>query len=113
MIRKMSVLSVVMAILFLPVVAFSQNVGGRVNTIEDLNTGDIPNDSIVVLSEENTDIPGFVHEKYAFVDQDCPGGFQIVDHYGPPVDPRDPNLHQSEHAECNELRYRDKDDRGN
>jgi hypothetical protein len=59
---------------------------------ERLDISDIPNDSIVVLSKEESDVPGYVHQKYAFVSQACPGGFQIIDHHGAPIDPNDADL---------------------
>jgi hypothetical protein len=74
MIRKIIVLGVLVIFLFLPVPSFAQKLGGSVNSIDDINTADIPNDSVVVISKEESGVPGIVHEKYAFVDQAWPGG---------------------------------------
>ena len=81
-------------------------------SIEDINTADLPNNSVMIISKDETDLPGYVHERFVFVHQDCPGGAQIVDRYGPPINPTDPNLRQFERAQCADLRQRDMDDRG-
>jgi hypothetical protein len=60
-----------------------------------------PNSSIVIISEQKTDAPGYVHTKYVFVDQLC--GAQPVDHYGPPIDPNDQQLKQVEKRGCMEI----------
>jgi hypothetical protein len=80
--------AILSATLFLPVSSYSQGRG-------DINA---TNESIVIISEEPTPIPGYVHTQYAFVDQDC--GPMMVDRYGPPVDPRDPALKQDEQRMC-------------
>lgn len=59
----------------------------------------VPNDSIVILSTQETRIPGYVHQQYLYVDEDCPGS-KIVDRYGPPIDPGDPAVHMEEHSMC-------------
>jgi len=112
MTKKIAAFAVVTALLFLPIAAFAQNVREPVKSIEDINTADMPNDSIVVISKDNTDLPGYVHERFVFVHEDCPGGARIVDRYGPPVDPKDPNLQQFERTQCRDLRQRDLNDRG-
>lgn len=61
MIRKIGLIGVFMAILFLPLGAHGQDLSRS----EDINTANIADNSIVILSEEETDIPGYVHEKYA------------------------------------------------
>lgn len=98
MIRKLVLFAFVMAVFSLPGVTFAQTRGG---SVEDINIADIPADSIVVISRDNdTDVPGYVHEKYVFVSPDCIGGAQIVDHSGTPIDPKDPNLLRSEAISC-------------
>jgi hypothetical protein len=81
MITKVAVFSVLSGLL-LPIASFA-DVGFR-NSSENLNIADIPNGSIVVLSKETFNTPGFVHEKYAYVDRSCIGGVQFVDRYGTP-----------------------------
>ena len=38
-------------------------------SVEDLQSSDHSNGSIVIISEEKTDIPGYLRVQYAFVDQ--------------------------------------------
>jgi hypothetical protein len=99
MITKIAVFIVFTAIFYLSAAAYAQDFG---RPTEALNIADTSNDTIVVISKEETDIPGYVHEKYAFVDQRC-GGAQIVDYYGPAVDPNDPNVHKLEQKVCTDL----------
>lgn len=96
---KIGVFGALMAILYLPVAAYAQDLGGSVKSIED-----IPDGTIVVISKEETGIPGYLHEKYVFVDSNCPGGLEPVDYYGPAIDPNDPNLHMLERRVCASLR---------
>jgi hypothetical protein len=70
-------------------------------SFEDINPAAVANGTIVIISEEKTDVPGYVHTKYAFVDQLC--GAQLVDHYGPPIDPNDKQLKQVEKRGCMEI----------
>jgi hypothetical protein len=60
-----------------------------------------PNESIVILEEEETDIPGYVHTRYAFVDRAC--GTMLVDRYGPSIDPNDKAQKQEEERRCQEI----------
>ena len=64
-------------------------------------TSDVTNGSIVIISQEETGVPGYVHTTYAFVDQAC--GAQIVDHYGPSINPNEKELLLSEQRMCTEL----------
>jgi hypothetical protein len=89
MIRKIGAFSVVTAMLFLAVTSFA----------ESPSTMGTANGSILVLSTEETGVPGYVHEKYVFIHPDCFGG-QIVDRTGPPIDPNDANLLWSEYQTC-------------
>jgi hypothetical protein len=109
MITKVAVFSVLSGLL-LPIASFS-DVGFR-NSSENLNIADIPNGSIVVLSKETFNTPGFVHEKYAYVDRSCIGGVQFVDRYGTPINPKDPSMLASERAQCEDSRYRNLEDGG-
>ncbi|SRR5712692_9066114 len=106
MIGKIAVFGVATAIWFLPVASHADSRSSFVNSIQAINTREIPNGSIVIISREESGVPGYVHERYAFVDQACPGGAQIVDHSGPPIDPSDANLHWLERTMCADLRLR-------
>jgi hypothetical protein len=102
MIAKIAVFIVFTAIFYLSGVAYAQDFGRPMTSADALNTADTSNDTIVVISKEETGIPGYVHEKYAFVDQHC-GGAQIVDYYGAPIDPNDPSMHALENRVCTDL----------
>jgi len=66
-----------------------------------LDTSGLPNRSIVIIKEEKSDSPGYVHTQYAFVDQAC--GAILVDQHGPPVNPDDKQLKQVEQRMCTEI----------
>src|SRR5262249_22538390 len=76
---------IVLAFLAVPFVALAQSS----ISLETLNAVDIPQDSIVVLSQEETGVPGYIHEKYAF---SCLGELRLVDYYGSAFDPKDPDV---------------------
>ncbi len=61
----------------------------------------VPNGSIVILHEEETATPNYVHTQYAFIDQKCDA--VIVDYYGSPVDPNDRELKEFEQRVCTEI----------
>ncbi len=84
MIRKIFFF-VLLALLYLPVASYAQE--------------GIQNDSIVILKTEESGIPGYVHQQYLFIDENCPGPRQ-VDYYGPPIDPNDASLRKIEHRMC-------------
>ena len=69
MIRKIGVIGVLMAILSLPLKVYGQDLSRS----EDVNTANVAQNSLVILSEEETGVPGYVHQKYAFVSQACRG----------------------------------------
>jgi hypothetical protein len=111
MIRKIGFVGVLMAILYLPLAAYGQDDSRNAKSVEDINTADIADNSIVVLSQEETVIPGYVHEKYAFVSAACfPTGLQLIDYYGPPIDRNDPNLLVREAAMCSDRSFDTPDD---
>ena len=99
MIRKIGVIGVLMAILFLPLVAHGQDLSRS----EDVNTANVAPNSFVMLSEEETEVPGYFHQRYAFVSPACPAGFHIIDHYGAPIDPNDSSLQIRERSMCSDL----------
>ena len=101
MLGKMSLIGVLMAILLLPLAAYGQDLSRS----EDVNTANVAHNSFVILSEEETDIPGYFHQRYAFVSQACPAGFQIIDYYGAPIDRNDASLLIRERSMCSDLSF--------
>jgi hypothetical protein len=101
MYTKSLVFGIAMLISFLPAGSYAQSPTAA-NSVEDINTSVIPNGSIVVISKEESDNPGYAHMKYAFVDQACSGA-RIVDYYGPPLDLNDKDLQQVEQRMCTEV----------
>ncbi len=89
MIRKIAVFGILTAILHMPARSDAQPIDPRT----------LPNGTIVVLRTEETGVPGYVHQQYMFVDDACPGS-KIVDYYGPPIDPNDPDLRNRELRLC-------------
>jgi hypothetical protein len=96
MMKKM-VPFIVVAFLAVPFASFAQSPSTPEQSIENLSITDIPDDSIVVLSQEETGVPGYVHEKYAF---NCLGELKLVDYYGAAFDPNDKDVLQFERAMC-------------
>lgn len=88
---------IVVAFLAVPFASFAQSPSTPEQSIENLSITDIPDDSIVVLSQEETGVPGYVHEKYAF---NCLGELKLVDYYGAAFDPNDKDVLQFERAMC-------------
>ena len=101
MIRRIGFISVLMAILSLPLAVYGQDSSRS----EDINTANVANNSFVILSEEETDIPGYFHQRYAFVSQACPAGFHIIDYYGAPIDRNDASLQIRERSLCSDLAF--------
>jgi len=88
---------IVLAFLAVPFASLAQSPSIPEKSIENLSVTDIPNDSIVVLSKEETDIPGYLHEKYAF---NCLGELKLVDYYGSAIEPKDLDVIQFERVMC-------------
>src|SRR5262247_3715656 len=84
---------IVLAFLAVPFVAFAQS---RIS-LESLSAADVADDSIVVLSQDETGIPGYIHQKYAF---NCLGELRLVDYYGSGFDPKDQDVLQFERTLC-------------
>ncbi len=103
MIRKMAAF-IVLAFLAVPFASFAQSPSSLEKSVEKLNVADIPEDSIVVLSKEETDVPGHVHEKYAFL---CFREFRLVDYYGSAFDPKDQNVLRFERMMCSRQQNND------
>jgi len=76
------------------------------NSLTNINTSDSSNGSAVVISKEES-IPGsgYVHMKYVFLDQNC--GPQVVDYYGPRIDPSE--LQQVDQRMCTEIAMNTRD----
>jgi hypothetical protein len=101
MMRKIGLIGVIMAILSLPLAVYGQDLSRS----EDINTENVPNNSFMVISEEETGVAGYVHQKYAFVSAACPAGFQIIDYYGAPIDRNDASLQIRERSMCSDLSF--------
>jgi hypothetical protein len=93
---------IVVAFLAVPFASFAQSPWG---SIENLGAY-VPEDSIVVLSREETDIPGYVHQKYAF---HCLGELRLVDYYGSAFDAKDQDVLQFERTMCTRQKMNDYD----
>jgi hypothetical protein len=100
MIKKLLVFTI-LTFLLVPFASFAQS---PAKSIEDLSVADVADDSIVVLSQEETGVPGYVYQKYAFL---CFGQFRLVDHYGAPIDPKDPNVLRFERQMCSKQEFAD------
>jgi len=74
---------------------------------KEIDVSRFSNGSIVIMNEERSDNPEFVHTQYAFIDQKC--GSVIVDHYGSRIDPNDRQLKQTEQRMCAEIATNDND----
>jgi hypothetical protein len=93
---------IVLAFLAVPLVALAQSS----ISLETLNAVDVPQGSIVVLSQEETGIPGYIRQKYAF---SCLGELRLVDYYGSAFDPNDKNILQFERTMCSRQHMNDYD----
>ena len=93
---------IVLAFLAVPFASFAQSPWG---SSENLGAY-VPEDSIVVLSTEETGEPGYVHEKYAFY---CLGELRLVDYYGSAFDPNDQDVIQFERTLCARQKMNDFD----
>ena len=93
---------IVLAFLAVPFVALAQSS----ISLETLNVADIPDGSIVVLSQEETGVPGYIHQKYAV---SCLGELRLVDYYGSAFDPKDPEVLQFERVMCARQKMNDYD----
>jgi hypothetical protein len=90
----------------LPVVSDAQSRLGT-SSVEDVDASAVANGSIILISKEETDMPGYVHTKYAYIDRLC--GVQLVHRYGTPVDPNDKELIQTEQRMCMEIAFDTRD----
>jgi hypothetical protein len=88
---------VLLAFLAVPFASFAQSPSS-------LTVTDIADNSIVVLSQEDTGVPGYVHQKYAF---NCFGQLKLVDYYGSAFDPKDQDVLQFERVMCSRQQNND------
>jgi hypothetical protein len=105
MIKKMAVF-IVVAFLAVPFASFAQSPSSPEKSIENLSVTDIADDSIVVLSKEETSVPGYVHVKYAF---NCLGELRLVDYYGSAFDVNNKDVIQFERVMCSRQKMNDYD----
>jgi hypothetical protein len=106
MIRKLAAF-IVLTFLAVPFASLAQSPAGTEKSIQSLSAADIADDSIVVLSKEETGVPGYVNQKYAF---NCLGELTIVDYYGAPLDPKDPSTLRFERQLCSPRFFDDSTD---
>jgi len=95
-----------LVLMFAPALSFGQS-SGNTKSIETLNLADIADDSIVVLSKDESGVPGYARVTYAYVNSICPGGLQLVEYYGADLDPNDKQLRRFESQMCSAI-----DDKG-
>jgi hypothetical protein len=74
--KKMAVF-VVLAFLVVPFASLAQSPASSGKSIQDLSVNDVADDSVTVLSKEDTGVPGYVHQQYAF---NCFGELRLVDY---------------------------------
>ena len=97
---------IALAFLAIPLASLAQSPSSPEKSIESLYVADIPEDSIVVLSQEETDIPGYLHQKYAFR---CLGELRLVDYYGSAFEPNNQAVLQFERVMCARQKMNDYD----
>src|SRR5215475_9774859 len=94
------------AFLALPLASWAQSPSSSEKSIANLSVTDIADNSIVVLSQEDTGVPGYVHTKYAF---NCFGVLRLVDYYGSAIDPSNKDVLQFESMMCSRQQNNDYD----
>jgi hypothetical protein len=104
MIVKVSIF-VVLAFFCVPVVSSAQSSGSSASSIESLNLQDIADESIVMLSKEESGTPGYISAKYAFIHGACPGRVQLVHYSGPGFDVNDRTVLKNEQKKCSQQSY--------
>ena len=103
---KKMVAFIVLIFFAVPFASFARSPSGPQKSIETLSVTDIPDNSIVVLSQEDTGVPGYVHTKYAF---NCFGALRLVDYYGSAIDPSNKEVLQFESVMCSRQQNNDYD----
>jgi hypothetical protein len=98
----------IIAILFslsVPLASLAQSSGSTEKSIQNLNLQDIAEDSVIVLSKEESGIAGYFLTEYAYIDSACPDGIQLVFYSGPTVDINDRSLRLNEQRLCSQRVY--------
>ena len=103
MIKKLA-LFIVLAFLVVPFSSMAQSPG---KSSQNLSAADFAEDSIVVLSKDETGVPGYARQQVAM---NCFGELQVIDYYGAPVDPKDRNVILNERRMCAKLIFGDDTD---
>ena len=103
MIRKLAAF-VVLTFLVVPFASLAQSPAGTEKSIQNLSAADMADDSIVVISTEETGVPGYVRQQYASL---CFGEVQITDHYGARLDPKDQQALLFERQMCAQRTFGD------
>lgn len=99
MYRKIAGFVLVAAPAVLPSLSIAQE-----RSFKDIYPPAYPNGSIIIISEEPTEVPGYVHTRYAYIDDKCDA--VLVDRYGVPVsydDQRLQELKRQEQRNCTEI----------
>ena len=91
--------------LAMPLALLAQSSGGAAKSIESLNFNDIAEDSVIVLSQDESGISGSFQIEYAYVDSACADGVQLVRYNGPTVNTGDRALRMSERKLCSDRVY--------
>lgn len=68
------------------------------------SVGNSPAGSIVMMSKQESEIPGYFHQKYVFSHPDCLGSVP-VDYYGPEITTNDPRVLAEEQRICAQNRW--------
>jgi hypothetical protein len=97
---------IVLTLFAVPFASFGQSPNSPQKSIENLSVTDIADNSIVVLSQEDTGVPGYVHTKYAF---NCLGELRLVDYYGAAFDPSNKDVLRFESTMCSRQHNNDYD----
>jgi hypothetical protein len=95
---------IVLTFLVVPYVAFAQSPAGSQRSIDSLSIADVADESIVMLSTDQSGVAGYVHQQYAFF---CSGRWEVVDYYGAPIDPKDQEVLLSERRMCSQRTFSD------
>jgi hypothetical protein len=101
--KKLTGFLIVLSLVVVPLVSLAQSPGAQ-KPVANLNIADVADESIVVLSTDQSGVAGYVHQQYAFF---CSGQWEIIDHYGAPIDPKDPAVLLSERRMCSQRTFSD------
>jgi hypothetical protein len=95
----------VLVSLCVPLVSLAQSSGSTERSVQNLNLQDIAEDSVIVLSKEESGIAGYFQTEYAYIDSACPDGIQLVYFSGPSVDTNNKALRANERKLCSQRVY--------